>query len=243
MSMPRSGTDWLANLISNVCDFSYSREYFNTESRIDCAERKANIEELRKCFGSPIYWQNIAKKQDEQTEIVFKNTWEKCNIKFNKEVFAFNNIPLFSKYTDVFVLYRDRYQTFPGVSNYRKTEICYDRIYASLELHGYVKSEKNINKRCYVAHAVASCLLLEDAVRLKLPIIKYGKLFKTDMSVVKEISKLPFNCTGLSEAIIENRNYKDRLGFPEHEDIYRKMVEMTTECKITKNIIFGIPFL
>lgn len=239
--LPRSGSSWLGDVFGT--HFNYFLEYFNHSAcpvckpdpnhKHRCPYRESHHEEIRDHFGSLVYWHALGQTTKDKHKSCIDKTWntqEKWEV--DKEVFSFSKIDAYRGFYDAaFTLYRSRLLTFPGSSDKKKTERCYQGIWNSLQLNKD-RYESNVQRMLetpvdgledvqYASHAVASYLLLSNSMKEDLEIIEYQNLKRDLDRIPKE-----FHFETLEETINNTMKITPKNGFPKSEGVYEQVASL-----------------
>lgn len=174
MSIPNSGSTWLAELISQHTHFDrYAMEFFNP---------LRNMQHLTRlqAFGCELIesFTQIARPIDTVSfHSLIRDLWRPAGFNFTKEVFSPFKLPAFAEYFDCFVLLRSFADSFPP-SRLRMWSFYEHAWHALRVIHGaYEYDEHNLLDRCVRAHHEMSDQLIRDASERRIPIVRYDQLF------------------------------------------------------------------
>jgi hypothetical protein len=185
LSLPNTGTDWLAELmLGRNPGLRYYREFFNPI----CNEKYEDI--LGRAFGCEMvtHYEMIARPRCPYAD-VYEQTWVREGYNFTKENYSAFKVGSFVDHFQCFVLYRRAEWTLPGSRMQVKT--WYDAMYWSLvrnqaalapdvrELVALAGAEADTApKRQVAAFVIYYHQLLGEAQRHHLPVIDYDNLMR-----------------------------------------------------------------
>lgn len=201
LSLPNSGSDWLAPMLAEAHGYRYfDKEFF---SPICNAKHR---ETIASCFGCEMvsnYHQiGVPWKQQPQLESLFRQTWEKEDWTADKEVFAFRKVGFFASRFRCVALHRSRELTFPPKR--RRVQVWYDAIYWALGR----PPGPNLQDRCLRAFDQASSELLAACADESIPVLDYGTLcFGDEATVANELSRCGVHADSLVASILATRRY------------------------------------
>ena len=173
LTLPNSGSSWLADLIARHTDWSrYSMEFFNP------LRSPKHYETLARNFGCELAacYQNIASPGDEWIDDDIRQSWGLEQFNFTKEVFSPFKLEAFTRHFRCFVLQRSAEDTFPP----KRIRIWsfYEHAWFALRDAGYCDGKpRHFEARALAAHAVMQSMMLLDAQRLGVPVLQYRDLF------------------------------------------------------------------
>ena len=177
LSLPSSGSDWLAGCIARATGWRYfDKEFFNpicnpipeVESGFGC-EMVSHYRKIAKPIPSDAAW----------------NAWKQSGYDFNKEVFCAFNVPWFAKRFKCCALLRRCEDTFPPKR--ARVMSWYDAIWHSCLLAGYSVTAEASAERAREAHAHASSQLRKDCGSRGIFVIEYERL--QDEAYVVEVAR------------------------------------------------------
>ena len=186
LSLPNTGTDWLADLLLRQNPtLRYFREFFNPI----CNPIYEDI--LNRSFGCEMV-DNFARiAQPLRThDPVWQRTWAKENYNFTKENYSAFKLDWFHNRFDCFVLYRRAELSLPG--SRLPVKAWYDAMYGSLLRNHWtletdlrvlldfaVDQADTIGKRQVAAFVIHYYKLLKDAHRLNVPVLDFDLLMQS----------------------------------------------------------------
>lgn len=241
LSLPNTGTDWLAGLwLRQNPALRYYREFFNPI----CNPKYEN--DLNKAFGCEMVenYRMLAEPYCPCEEVYWR-TWAREEYNFTKENYSAFKLDWFSLRFDVFVLYRRVELTFPGERLQVKT--WYDAMFWSLVknkwgLESDVRSlvdfacqhADTVNKRQVASFVIYYYKLLKDAHRCSVPVLDYDQLMR---SSAEELSRVLGQLAGVrdverlaQEVCATRRPSKKDFGELNVDAFFAQLAERAREC-------------
>lgn len=181
LTMPNSGSTWLANAIGKSlpgCRY-YEKEFFNPV----CNMKHELV--LRRQFGSELLdcYRNIATPGDATIHDDIRATWGAEKYTFTKECQSCFKLPVFLQHFKVFVFVRSAAESFPP----RRARVWsfYEHAWWALKAQGHVLNAVSTPDRALEAHRILYDRLLSDAAAHDVPVIHYSELFTADPETLR----------------------------------------------------------
>lgn len=172
LSLPNSGSTWLANLIAVNTEWSrYCMEYFNP------LRNSRHYTALAPVFGCELIscYRNIAKGDCDGIDQAIDRTWHTDDYNFTKEVFSPFKLPAFTRHFRCFVLLRHADDTFPP--GRARVWSFYEHAWWALKDEGHCMAGDTAEDRARAAHQVMQHALRREAEFMGVPVIEYRDLF------------------------------------------------------------------
>jgi len=176
LSLPSSGSDWLAGAVARATGWRYwEKEFFNPICN--------PIPEIEDGFGCEMVSRYHFIAQPKPTEAAYQ-AWRKRGFEFNKEVFCAFNVPWFADRFECFALIRRYENTFPP----KRARVLswYDAIWNSCRDAGLATCARSLADRVKEAHELAAAHLKKECAKRSLFVIEYERL--CDRDYVEEVS-------------------------------------------------------
>lgn len=181
VSLPNSGSTWLADLIAGNTRYNrYFMEYFNP------IRNAQHYETLAPHFGCELIscYRNIARGGYIGIDRAITSTWGSEDYNFTKEVFSPFKLPILTRHFRCFVLIRDAGDTFPPTR--ARVWSFYEHAWHALAEAGYRMAGNTCELRAWNAHSIMRMVLERDAAELGVPVIQYRELF-TDKGLAEKL--------------------------------------------------------
>lgn len=212
LTLPNSGSTWLAEMIAAELGLNYAMEFFNP---VRNTKHQAVLSRQFGCERISCY-RNIAIAGDEDglidDDIIA--TWGAEHYNFTKEVFSPFKLAAFVRHFRCFVLLRSAALTFPPTR--LRIWVFYECAWHALKERGHPGVSKQLQameSRAIEAHAIMTARLRADAAWLDVPIIEYEALFADESALnatlARALGPLPDD-TDLAGAIIVTRKLVGR---------------------------------
>lgn len=209
ITLPNSGSDWLAPLIAEAAGMPYAKDFF---SPICSPEYRQALEPLFGCEMVSCY-ENIGVTSDgieRQLDDVYNATWRNSGLRMTKDVFNFRKMPWFSKHFAVATLYRSPAISFPP--SRRRVQVWYDAIHIAMRLEG---RERPLRDRVVSAAVSAWHEILALSESHSAPIIDASVLLESPQELVFEHIRplgelIEINLNQLAESICRTRRQPSR---------------------------------
>ncbi len=171
LSLPNSGTTWLATTIAKHRPGRYYDEYFNP-----VLNHRHQVK-LRRVFGSELAccYRNIARGDGPEVDEVIRETWCRDEYSFTKENYSPFKLRSFVRHFEVVVLLRHTAGVFPPSRG--RVWSFYEHSWQALKDAGHEMVEVSLRARAMEAHALMARELRRSADELQVPIIYYEDLF------------------------------------------------------------------
>jgi hypothetical protein len=201
LTLPNSGSTWFGNVLANhIPGCGYSPEFFNPL-------RNPKYEAiLSRQFGCELLscYRNIVAEGDAAIDDDIRRSWGAEQFRFTKEVFSPFKLEAFSRHFRCFVFLRPAEQSFPPAR--LRIWSFYEHAWFALRDSGVPLSAETTRERAREAHEVLTARILEDAERLRIPIIAFDDLFSGEERLAQLMERaLGFACPGLAEEIASTR--------------------------------------
>lgn len=184
LSLPNSGSDWLASCIVAATGWRYYRkEFFNPLTNPDCAD------ELLKAFGCELVTgsEHLCTCDRAAVSAAVQATWPRDTFDFNKEVWSFAKLPALVEHFNCMVLTRSGASLFPP-SRLRVWQ-WYDAIWHQLPRNGRPLFAVSPRTRAVEGHAVARDMLLRDALAYEVPCLDYERIVQANPHEIAQTAK------------------------------------------------------
>ena len=202
LSVPNSGSDWLAPLLAKAEGLNYfDKEFFSPICNQKYREVIASgfgCEMVSNYHMIGVDW----KRQQPYLESLYRKTWERETWTADKEVFAFRKIGFFAPRFRCIALHRSRDLTLPPKR--RRVQVYYDAIYWALDR----PPGPDLKTRVLRAFDQASAELLQACADFSIPVLDYAVLcFGDAAAVADELQKCDIVNSALVTSILETRRY------------------------------------
>lgn len=221
LSIPNSGTDWLASTICNSqSNIKYLREFFNPGTNTKYSDILAEE------FGCEYIncYKNIISFNETKTTEIFEQTWKKEDYNFTKDNFGIMRMPFYKKHFNCFGLKRSCQTSLPP-KRYVEVTGWYLAIYESLLQNKQilpkliqVKIDHFNSKNTKIAEKLvfAFCIYQEIFIYYckinEIPILDYDKIVcMNDNDLLTHLESLKYNlnyATWSSEIIKTRKEIK-----------------------------------
>jgi hypothetical protein len=177
LSLPNSGSSWLAETIAESMRLRYFAEYFNP-LRNETRERL-----LLRDFGCELVGaaHNIASPHG-LSDAEFAKSWGEDRFEMTKEVFSPFKLEWYMRHFECFVLLRNERVSFPP----KRLRIWsfYEHAWHALAARGLAGHQLSVRDRALEAHRVMRGQLIADARRLSVPVLEYDELMSANVERV-----------------------------------------------------------
>lgn len=205
LTLPNSGSTWLADLIARHTHWNrYSMEYFNP------LRNPAHFDTLSRHFGCELIscYRHIAAGESPGIHSAIRTTWGQDVYNFTKEVFSPAKLPVFVQHFRCFVLLRSAADTFQPKR--ARVWSFYEHSWQALHDAGDELVGEHFEDKALIAHLRMAGQLLQDAQALGVPVINYRELFD-DGQLQRKMEAAIGECDGhLLHAIRESRRLVER---------------------------------
>ena len=172
LTLPNSGSTWLASLIAQHTKWNrYFQEFFNP------IRNAPYFQTLSKEFGCELVscYRNIASRGSEGIHNDIETTWGVEPFNFTKEIFSPAKLPVFIKHFKVFVLLRDEDDSFPP----RRLRVWsfYEHAWQAYADTGITRDGGEFRLKALEAYRLMKAVMLSDANQYNVPVINYRDLF------------------------------------------------------------------
>ena len=174
LSLPNSGSDWLADVICESSGLRYfHKEFFNPICNARHGDRLADG------FGCELVgcYKNIAAPYDvDELDRIYSETWEGVGYDFNKEVFSPFMVGWYARHFQVVVLVRSEAGVFPPAR--LRVWQWYEAIWQSVAHSFQTTPCCRMVSRAVLGYRVALAAITEDAAALGIPVLSYDDLIQ-----------------------------------------------------------------
>lgn len=207
LSMPNSGSTWFALLLAEFLPGHryYDKEFFNPV----CNMKHERV--LRRNFGSELAscYRNICSPGDARIGADIEATWGKENYTFTKECMSPFKLDAFLPYFGVFLFLRTAANTFPP----KRVRVWsfYEHMWHSLRDHDWPVTATALDARCWEAHHIIQCVMIDTAVARGVPVLWWEDLFGPANTMAPVLAQtVGWASDDLIRAIVERRQATER---------------------------------
>ncbi len=174
LSLPNSGSDWLADVICQSSGLRYFRkEFFNPICNARHGDRLADG------FGCELVgcYKNIAAPYDvDELDRIYSETWEGSGYDFNKEVFSPFRVGWFARHFQIVVLVRSIEGVFPPAR--LRVWQWYEAIWQSIAYSFQPLPLDTMVARALAGYQTAHTAMVRDAAELGIHVLRYDDLIQ-----------------------------------------------------------------
>lgn len=206
MSVPNSGSTWLAGVIArHLPGCRYAFEFFNPLRN----EKHESI--LRRRFGCELVgcFENIVTPGDDDIDHDIAETWGSESYTFTKEVWSPCKLEAFVRHFRCFVLLRSEGESFPP--SRLRVWSWYEHAWHALKAQGVLLRGVTVRERAREAHAYLTRRIRDDAEWLGVPVLMYEQLFAEKNAVRETLHRaVGFVSEAMVDEIVATRRQTPR---------------------------------
>ena len=224
LTLPNSGSTWLADLIASTCRLPYQDEFFNP------LHNARYEDELARHFGCELIscYEHIAQEGGRETVACIDKTWGQEELAFTREIFSPLKLQAFTKRFNVFCLLRSQQESFPPHdlrvwsyyehawwSMWDATPLTTDAQPVWHRPNGagrYPLNGQCSRSRAIEAHWILSQEIRYDAYRLGVPVLDWEDIMQSNFEDTCRLlapTSIP-NPEAVAQAIILSRQRSER---------------------------------
>ncbi len=202
LSLPNSGSTWLADIVARRSGVRYFMEYFNP------LRNPRHEQVLVRNFGCELVscYRNIVSAGDAQIHDDIARTWGRDEFTFTKEVFSPFKLPVFVEHFQCAVLLRSSDGVFPP--SRARVWSFYEHAWHALREAGHDVFERGARARAIEAHHFMRAVLYRDALRLGVPVIRYEDLFAEEIERIFSVFGHDEIARAIARDVVATRKWK-----------------------------------